>query len=272
MSRSRLVAIVVTALVGVLGLGVPPGSASAPEHSSRLPGTPLLTYHDEDCTEVAYVRGGQVETVRALVPERFALRLLPGTPARTRLLVNEVTCESVGVAAPAAANFPRQVTTIIVSASVTLPDGSPGSYVLQYATQNPVQAAAFSALGWRVDRLGPGSSMTVARDGATITRVDLAVQGGGWDHQLAVTTPVTPGIVEESEAAYYRDTPRARLVLCYTNRLSPVATTRLTADLTGTPLAEVTLVPPVFADFSGFLLVGGWTTTLAEGECPAGAA
>lgn len=221
-----------------------------------------VTTDEGGCLEAGYIRGGNVAAVEALVPDRFTIELLAGTgPARARLFVNEVTCQTVEV--DGHASYQRPTTTMIVSAAIDAVDGRPadGSYVLSYATSNPVLWARYRQLGWPAERLDPSSGVAVEALPDGVTQATWTVSGGGWDHvtriqATAATTPIS------DVATYYYDRADERLTLTYDEELL-VSAGRLDGDLSGTPLAAVAYIPPVFTNISGGFFRGGWEATLA---------
>ncbi len=221
-----------------------------------------LTTDEGGCIEAGYIRGGNVAAVEALVPDRFTIELLAGTgPARVRLFVNEVTCETVEIEGHA--SYQPPTTTMIVSAAIDAVDGRPedGSYVLSYATSNPVLWARYRQLGWPAERLDPSSGVAVKALPDGITEATWTVSGGGWDHvtRMRATEQTTP--IADS-ATYYYDGADERLTLTYDEALV-VAPGRLDSDLSGTPLAAVAYIPPVFTNFGGGFFRGEWEATLA---------
>jgi hypothetical protein len=238
-----------------LGTAIGPPSATAAVPT-------WVTTSEGGCIEAGYIRGGNVAAVQARVPDRFTIELLAGTgPARVRLFVNEVTCQTVQV--DGHASYQRPTTTMILSAAIDAVDGRPadGSYVLSYATSNPALWARYRQLGWPAERLDPSSGVAIEilPDGATAAT--WTVSGGGWDHRTRIqateqTTPIT------DSATYYYDGADERLTLTYDNAML-AGVGRLDGDLTGTPLAAVAFIPPVFTNFSGGFFRGGWEATLS---------
>lgn len=220
-----------------------------------------VTTDEGGCIEAGYIRGGNVAAVEALVPDRFMIELLAGTgPARARLFVNEVTCETVDIEGHA--TYQPPTTTMIVSAAIDAVDGRPedGSYVLSYATSNPVLWARYRQLGWPAERLDPSSGLVVKALTDGITEATWTVSGGGWDVTRMRATEQTTPIADS--ATYYYDGADDRLTLTYDEALM-VAPGRLDGDLSGTPLAAVAYIPPVFTNFGGGFFRGEWEATLA---------
>ena len=68
--------------------------------------------------------------------------------------------------------------------------------------------------------------------------------------------------------------------MCFANSGVSTAPGVVTGDLRSTPLAALTIAPPVYAGFGGpnpyapttSLARGEWTATLTDGACPAPAA
>src|SRR6478736_4688039 len=154
-----------------------------------------VTTDEGGCIEAGYIRGGNVAAVEALVPDRFTIELLAGTgPARVRLFVNEVTCQTVQV--DGHASYQRPTTTMIVSAAIDAVDGRPadGSYVLSYATSNPALWARYRQLGWPAERHDPSSGAAVEALPDGVTQATWTVSGGGWDHvtRIQATAAATP--------------------------------------------------------------------------------
>jgi hypothetical protein len=253
--------------------GAPMSQASPTDGSGSRADGVVLTTDEAGCTEISYFRAGLESAVRPLVPSRFKFNPVPqveGQPARVALLINESTCTDVRTLGLSRDLTPKPVTTVIVSAPVTSGNLA-GSYVLFHATQNRVQYNAFRSAGWSVDRLGQDvtTDLTRSADGS-ITGMALTVASGDWKHRIATTAPVTLQSPQPDSAAYYRDSPRGHLSLCFANNMSPVAPTRVAGDLTATPLVAVAATPPLFSDIPGNLSAGGWRSTLTTKSCPAG--
>jgi hypothetical protein len=104
------------------------------------------TSDERGCTEAAYIRRGLEDQVRLLVPEQYALQEVAAGDRRVDLLINEVSCQQVTTGG---IEVRGPVVTVIVTTPVTLPDGTAIDYVLFYATDNPIQFAALSALAGR---------------------------------------------------------------------------------------------------------------------------
>ena len=88
-----------------------------------------------------------------------------------------------------------------------------------------------------------------------VTQATCTLSGGGWDHvtriqATAATTPIS------DIATYYYYLADERLTLTYDEELL-VSAGRLYGDLSGTPLAAVAYIPPVFTNFSGASSVEG---------------
>jgi hypothetical protein len=202
------------------------------------------------------------------VPEQYAPEVVlvdsDGRPI-VALLINEVVCQQVTTGG---VRVRGPVVTVIVSTSVTLPDGTSEQYVLFYATDNPIQFAALKRLGWPVDLLKRASSCSVTRDATgQVNSMHLTVVGSGWDHELTVLATAPVPEPEQGPAVYYRDVDGVLLKLCYQNNFG-VAPATVAGDLTKTPLASIT---PSVQSFSipGWLVVGSQRSTLTGGSCPA---
>lgn len=285
-SRRRTVAprlaSVTTTVVALVGAMLFAGSGQA---TGAPPGSSVIA-DERGCTEVAYNRNGSRAAVEPLVPSRFQLRspLIGGVPATDRviLLVNELSCEDVTVEGYPTGSEGRSTTTLIVSASFNAVDGAPrtGVYVLWHATDNPVLFARYQQLGWPIELLSPESTFEAGTTEAGSPQFAFTFAGAGWDHSLTAVPTTAPGPVTRSTASYWHDVSvedhtsdsgQAGTVsyrICYVNDAS-LGRAAVTGDLRTTPLASVTAVPPLLDNYGGFLLEGGWSSTLTAGDCPA---
>ena len=252
--------------------------ATPPDPGQPAESAPLLSTDETGCTEIVYPRGGSAERVRALVPARFELVPFPappGQPDRVSLFISEVTCRGVATATPQRHNRQRDVAYIIVSAELARIDGqlADGVYVLFHATENRTLHRVLNNLGWPTDLLERRSGIDITTTPGGLTRATGTFAGSGWDH-LVTFASVSPFDQPESgPGIFYRDTATRQLRQCFDNTIRKVFG-GVSGDLTTTPFASVTAVPPVFASFTGtptagtFLYTGSWRSTLTDQNCP----
>ena len=264
--------------------GMPAAADAAPTDDLRPAGRAtgaLLTTKEAGCTEITYPRGGLASAVRPLVPVRFELVPFPapdGVPARVTLFITEVTCRTVTTATAQRRDKQRDVAFIIVSADTATIDGQPsdGVYVLFYATENRTLHRAFNDLGWPTDLLHRRSGVNVTTTPGGLTQATGTFVGSGWNHIITFASVLPFGQPDTGLGIYYRDTGTRQLKQCFDSTIRSVFG-MVTGDLTTTPLATVTAVPPVFAGFSGtpsngtFLYTGSWQSTLTDQNCPTSA-
>jgi hypothetical protein len=269
--RFRILA-VAALILAIVAPGLPAAAAA-----SGVSG-PTVTSDERGCTEAAYYRRGLEAAVRPLVPEQYTPEVaLVDKEGRSIvvLLINEVVCQQV---ITGGVRVRGPVVTVIVSVRVTLPDGTEDFYVLFYATDNPIQFAAFKRFGWPVELLKKASTGTVTRDASgQITSMHLTVMGAGagaraWDHELTLLRGDAP--VSEPEQApglYYRDVDGTQLKLCYAMNIGVARPVTVSANLAQTPLPSITPGPRLNQNFTipGTLAVGDWVSTLTAGSCPA---
>lgn len=256
---------------------------------AKPPPTANLQSVETGCSEIAYVRGGLLDKVRPLVPERFTLVDFitpPGAPARVELRINEYVCTTVTTTAGGRQRTQRDVAGIIVSANTGTVDGQPsdGFYVLNWATENRAVNDRLNQLGWPSDLLERSSGARTSTSPGGLTEIDLTFAGSGWDHSLRGATNLPFPPASPTTGSFYRDTPAGHLQMCYANDASAV-TGVVTGDLTTTPFQSVAAAPSLMAGFAGptatldspavnpeqrtTLAKGGWTATLTDGACPA---
>lgn len=278
MRRSALI----TAAACVLTLAGSPATAAniMPTQDMRQASpasSVVLTTDETGCTEVTYPRGGLASAVRPRVPARFDLLPFPapeGAPARVALLITEVSCRSVTTEIPQRQTRQRDVAYIIVSVELASIDGQPadGVYVLNYATENRILHRALNKVGWPTDLLQRRSGVKVITTPGGLTQATWTFAGSGWDHTVTFASTSPLGPIETGPGIFYRDTPTRQLKQCFDNTVR-LQFGGVTGDLTTTPLATVTAVPPVFANWSGtptvgtFLVTGDWESTITDQDC-----
>jgi hypothetical protein len=279
---SRPAVRITCATAALLALTGTPTAQASPAHQAAPTSDPptSVTTDERGCTEIAYTRGGLRDQIRALVPDRYDLVTYPppsapapppDAPARVQLNINEVVCDVVTTRDGGSRSRDRKVTTVIVSADTSTIDGQPsdGVYTLLFATDNRLQASAMKRLGWPVERLARRSGGGTTTYLGGFAQAHVSPRGASWDHDV-IAQGLTPfPELSSSTAVFHRDTATAQLKLCFVN-LATVVNATYAGDLTRTPLATVTAVPPVFRGYEGYLVRGGWRSTLTADQCPAG--
>jgi hypothetical protein len=252
-------------------------ATAAPSLGAQAAPAPTVTTHEAGCTEEAFARSLFQDTVDPLVPDGLELTpiVLPaGSRPRVLGFVNVVTCTQVTTDGPASAYFRQHPSTTTFILSAALLNGT--SYVLLYATDNPVLAARYRQLGWPVELLTPktGSIWTTGRDGSP--REVWSLQGPGLDGTVDGSVPATLDPAEASTFELVHESNGTLLHLCYANFSSSTPNT-VWFDLSNTPAAKFVARPALDIDsethikveISGYYGVGGWTATLTTQACPA---
>ncbi len=261
----RIVRPVVGAVVAAVAL------VSAPSSTAFSAPAATVTTQERGCTEQAFNRNLIRDAVDPLIPDDYELTPTSpaGAPARVAGLINVVTCSQVTTDGPAAAYFAHHPTTTTFIYSATLLDGT--SYVLLFATDNPVLAARYGQLGWPVQLLGPKTGTAPGTDAAGGAQRRLwGLHGAGWDGVVDGSVPATLNPAGTSTFELVHQSEDTVLHLCYAN-VSSVTSNTVWFDLSRTPVADLAAVSvlPTDFQFAGWYITGDQTATLTTESCPA---
>lgn len=231
---------------------------SSPADAERLH---VVALDEQNCRESAVTRMPvRTEQLRALVPPRYGL--LPGSvPDSSRTLLNTYTCESISVDGAPVVPGPGGPTVVSIwSAIISSRDGitTSGSYLLSYATNNPLLFAKLQQSGLPV-AFEPASTVE-ATEGAGAATLTFALRGPVNYDLTAVATEPT-GVAASSSATWFYDSAEGPVTLAFHNSAPAPTVSAVTADFTRfEPYASMAVTSPTPVNMPAFYFHGSWTT------------
>jgi hypothetical protein len=227
---------------------------SAISVTSPATATTTALLGERECTEVTFPRALDLAETRALVPTRYDLTTVtgPGGVVAARMWVYSYTCDSLTVDGVPAQGVDRPSTVSIGAVEVTARDGVPvegfATYVVWYATDNPVAFAHLRAVGWPAQHLAPQTEATL-QHGAPGGRSTVAwsVRAPGLDYDLrAISTEPVP-TPDGGEISFFHDARRGDLEMVVHNEVLATAPSMVQGDLRGADLLPDLLFNPANA-------------------------
>ncbi|MBA2953134.1 hypothetical protein GON03_02345 [Nocardioides sp. MAH-18] len=226
-------------------------AASALCVSSPATAAPSSMLHERDCVEVTLPRAVDSAETRALVPSRYDLTPLvgPNGIVAARLWVYTYTCESITVDGVPAHGADGRSTVSIGAVQVAARDGEPvdgfATYVLWYATDDPVAFAHLRARGWPAERLTADTEATLDIGAAGAPSAGTwRVDAPGVAYKLrAVSTEPAPEPVDGG-ISFFHDGHRGDLEMAVSNEELATSPAALQADFRRAgPLPDLLLNP-----------------------------